>query len=58
MRELVMLVEFIMSNKMNFKELLEGAEPVAGGIQIMAPQQFVARAGECQLMKLDEDEVK
>ena len=35
---------------MNFKELLEGAEPkmpgAPGGIQIMTPQQFVAKAGD------------
>jgi hypothetical protein len=35
---------------MNFKELFEGAEPkmpgAPGGIQIMTPQQFVAKAGD------------
>jgi hypothetical protein len=35
---------------MNFKELMEGAEPkmpgAPGGIQIMTPQQFVAKAGD------------
>jgi hypothetical protein len=35
---------------MNFKELLEGAEPkmpgAPSGIQIMTPQQFVAKAGD------------
>lgn len=35
---------------MNFKELLEGTEPkmpgAPGGIQIMTPQQFVAKAGD------------
>jgi hypothetical protein len=35
---------------MNFKELMEGVEPkmpgAPGGIQIMTPQQFVAKAGD------------
>jgi hypothetical protein len=42
---------------MNFKELMEGTEPkmpgAPGGIQIMTPQQFVAKAGD---EKVDEDE--
>ena len=42
---------------MNFKELLEGAEPkmpgAPKGISIMTPQQFVASAGDMP----DEEEV-
>ena len=42
---------------MNFKELLEGAEPkmpgAPKGISIMTPQQFVAKAGDMS----DEEEV-
>ena len=44
---------------MNFKELLEGAEPkmpgAPSGIKIMTPQQFVASAGE---MPTDSDDIR
>jgi len=47
---------------MNFKELFEGTEPsmpgAPGGIQIMTPQQFVAKAGDMPGEKeVDEGEV-
>jgi hypothetical protein len=45
---------------MNFKELLEGAEPkmpgAPSGIQIMTPQQFVAKAGDMPGEEVDEGE--
>ena len=44
---------------MNFKELLEGAEPkmpgAPGGISIMTPQQFVAKSGDMPDEKPDEE---
>ena len=46
---------------MNFKELHEGAEPkmpgAPQGIQIMTPQQFVAKAGDMPGEKAPEEEV-
>jgi hypothetical protein len=43
---------------MNFKELFEGVEPkmpgAPGGIQIMTPQQFVAKAGDMPGEEVDE----
>jgi hypothetical protein len=43
---------------MNFKELMEGAEPkmpgAPKGIQIMTPQQFVAKAGDMAGEEVDE----
>ena len=45
---------------MNFKELLEGAEPkmpgAPSGIKIMTPQQFVAKSGDMPDEK-DEEEI-
>ena len=45
---------------MNFKELMEGVEPkmpgAPGGIQIMTPQQFVAKAGDMPGQEVDENE--
>jgi hypothetical protein len=44
---------------MNFKELFEGVEPTMPGapegIQIMTPQQFVAKAGDMPGEEVDED---
>jgi hypothetical protein len=47
---------------MNFKELLEGAEPkmpgAPSGIKIMTPQQFVAGAGDSKPEEEPEEELK
>ena len=47
---------------MNFKELLEGAEPkmpgAPSGIKIMTPQQFVASAGDMPDEEVDEGNVE
>jgi hypothetical protein len=47
---------------MNFKELLEGAEPkmpgAPSGIKIMTPQQFVASAGDSKPEEEPEEELK
>jgi len=47
---------------MNFKELLEGSEPkmpgAPGGIKIMTPQQFVAKAGDSKSEEESEEELK
>ena len=47
---------------MKFKELLEGAEPrlpgAPKGIQIMTPQQFVAKAGDSKPEEEPEEELK
>lgn len=46
---------------MNFKELFEGVEPkmpgAPKGIQIMTPQQFVAKAGDMPGQEVDEDAI-